>query len=60
MGPPRCPTLRFLNVVKPLAAKEGIDLKIVEFTDYVNLNMALSDKELDANYSWRASALTTS
>lgn len=39
-----------LNAVKPLLAKDGIDLKIVEFTDYVKPNLALNDKELDANF----------
>lgn len=29
---------------------EGIDLKVVEFTDYVKPNLALNDKELDANF----------
>lgn len=29
---------------------QGIDLQIVEFTDYVTPNLALSDGELDANY----------
>ena len=39
-----------LNEVKPLLAKEGVDLKVVEFTDYVNPNLALNDKEIDANF----------
>lgn len=39
-----------LKVVKPLLAKEGIDLQIVEFTDYVQPNLALEDGSLDANY----------
>ncbi len=30
--------------------KEGVNLKIIEFTDYVKPNLALADKELDANY----------
>jgi D-methionine transport system substrate-binding protein len=33
-----------------LAADAGIELEIVEFTDYVQPNLALADGELDANY----------
>ena len=39
-----------MNVVKQLVAKEGYDLKIVEFTDYVTPNTALAEKALDANF----------
>ena len=39
-----------MNVVKQLVAKEGYDLKIVEFTDYVTPNTALAEKSLDANF----------
>ncbi|MDR2162029.1 MAG: MetQ/NlpA family ABC transporter substrate-binding protein [Desulfovibrio sp.] len=37
-------------IVKDLLAKEGIDLTIREFSDYVQPNLALADKELDANF----------
>lgn len=37
-------------VVKDLLAKEGYDLVIKEFTDYVQPNMALADGNLDANF----------
>src|SRR3712207_4961864 len=33
-----------------LAADAGLDLEIVEFTDYVQPNVALDDGSLDANY----------
>ncbi|MDD5367756.1 MAG: MetQ/NlpA family ABC transporter substrate-binding protein [Anaerolineaceae bacterium] len=33
-----------------LAAKEGLDITIVEFTDYVQPNLALQDGQIDANY----------
>ncbi|MCE1254781.1 MAG: MetQ/NlpA family ABC transporter substrate-binding protein [Anaerolineae bacterium] len=33
-----------------LAAKAGLDLEIVEFSDYVQPNLALADGQLDANY----------
>lgn len=39
-----------LKVVKPILAKEGIELEIVEFNDYVQPNLALNEKQLDANY----------
>ena len=42
------PHSEILNEIKPLLAKEGIDLKIIEFTDYVKPNLALADKEVDA------------
>lgn len=33
-----------------LAAEAGLDIEIVEFTDYVQPNLALKDGQLDANY----------
>ncbi|WP_046688687.1 MetQ/NlpA family ABC transporter substrate-binding protein [Pseudomonas aeruginosa] len=44
------PHAEILNVVKPLLAKEGVDLKIKEFTDYVQPNVQVSEKRLDANF----------
>lgn len=44
------PHAKILEVVKPILKKQGYDLKIVEFTDYVQPNTALEDGELDANY----------
>lgn len=37
-------------VAKPLLEKEGYNLEIKEFTDYVQPNMALAEKHLDANF----------
>jgi D-methionine transport system substrate-binding protein len=37
-------------VKENLAAKEGLDLTIVEFTDYVMPNLALKDGQIDANF----------
>jgi D-methionine transport system substrate-binding protein len=37
-------------VAKDLLAKEGYDLVIKDFTDYVQPNMALAEKSLDANF----------
>jgi len=39
-----------LNFVKPMLAKEGIELEVKEFTDYRTPNIALADGEIDANY----------
>ena len=43
------PHAQILEAVKPVAAKKGLDLKIIEFTDYVVPNQALSAGELEAN-----------
>jgi len=50
VGATAVPHAEILEVVKPLLAKEGIDLQIVEFSDYVQPNLAVNDKELDANF----------
>ena len=39
-----------MNFLKPKFAEKGVNLKVVEFSDYVKPNLALSDKELDANF----------
>lgn len=44
------PHAEILEVVKPLLQEEGIDLEIQVFTDYVLLNPALKDKQIDANF----------
>ncbi|MDP3407401.1 MetQ/NlpA family ABC transporter substrate-binding protein [Bosea sp. (in: a-proteobacteria)] len=43
------PHAEILEQVKPLLAKKGIDLKIIEFSDYVVPNQALDAGELEAN-----------
>ncbi len=50
VGATAVPHAEILEVVKPLLEKEGINLEIVEFNDYVQPNLALNDKELDANF----------
>lgn len=50
IGATAVPHAEILQVVKPMLEKEGIDLQIVEFSDYVQPNLALNDKELDANF----------
>lgn len=39
-----------LEEAKPLLKEKGIDLEIVEFSDYPNINPATSDGSLDANF----------
>lgn len=43
------PHAQILEAVKPIAAKEGLDIQIIEFTDYVIPNQALAGGDLDAN-----------
>ncbi len=43
------PHAEILEKVKPVLAKKGIDLKIIEFSDYVVPNQALDAGELEAN-----------
>jgi outer membrane lipoprotein 2 len=43
------PAGEILNVVKDDLKKEGIELEIVEFNDYVQPNKVLQSKEVDAN-----------
>ena len=43
------PHAQILEKVKPIAAKKGLDIKIVEFSDYVVPNQALDAGELEAN-----------
>lgn len=44
------PHAEILEIVKPLLAKENVDLQIKVFTDYVQLNPALQEKQIDANF----------
>lgn len=50
VGATPVPHAEILNDIKPLLAKQGINLEVVEFTDYVQPNLALNDKEIDANF----------
>ena len=51
VGASPVPHAEILNYVKAeLAAKEGLNLEVVEFTDYIQPNVALNDKQIDANY----------
>lgn len=44
------PHAEILEIVKPILAKEGIDLKIQTFTDYNTPNLAVDKGEIDANF----------
>lgn len=44
------PHAEILNFVKPQLAKEGVDLKVKEFTDYIQPNVQVAEKRLDANF----------
>lgn len=43
------PHAQILEAVKPIAARKGIDIQIIEFSDYVVPNAALESGELQAN-----------
>ena len=43
------PHAQILEAVKPIAAKNGLDIQIVEFSDYVAPNAALEAGDLQAN-----------
>jgi D-methionine transport system substrate-binding protein len=50
VGATPVPHAELLNLVKPDLAAQGIELKVVEFTDYVTPNTTLLTGDLDANY----------
>lgn len=50
VGATAVPHAEILEVVKPILEKDGLKLEIVEFNDYVQPNLSLNDKELDANF----------
>ena len=50
VGATPVPHGEILAAIKDDLAKDGVNLEIVEFNDYVQPNLALNDKELDANY----------
>ena len=50
VGASPAPHAEILAAVKPLLEEKGYKLNIVEYTDYVQPNLALDTGELDANY----------
>ncbi len=50
VGATSVPHAEILEQIKDDLKKDGITLEIVEYSDYVQPNLNLNDKELDANY----------
>lgn len=50
VGASPVPHSEILNFVKDDLKKQGVDLKIIEISDYVTPNIALAEKEIDANF----------
>lgn len=50
VGASPVPHVEILEEAKPLLEEKGIELDIVEFTDYVLPNKSLESEDLDANY----------
>lgn len=50
VGATPVPHAEILTFIEPFLLEEGIQLDIVEFTDYVTPNLALSDGDIDANF----------
>ena len=44
------PHAEILNFVKPQLKAQGVDLQVKEFSDYVQPNIAVEDKQLDVNF----------
>ena len=53
------PHAEILAVAKDILAKDGIELEIVEYTDYVQPNLVVESGELDANYFQHTPYLNT-
>jgi D-methionine transport system substrate-binding protein len=50
VGATAVPHAEILELVKPALAKDGVDLEIKVFSDYVQPNVQVFEKRLDANY----------
>ncbi|WP_411343667.1 MetQ/NlpA family ABC transporter substrate-binding protein [Paenibacillus sp. WLX1005] len=50
VGATAVPHAEILNHLKPTLEAEGVNLDVVEFTDYIQPNVQLNDGKLDANY----------
>ncbi|MDD3174686.1 MAG: MetQ/NlpA family ABC transporter substrate-binding protein [Herbinix sp.] len=50
VGASSTPHAEILEVARPALVEAGYELKIIEYTDYVQPNVALDSGELDANY----------
>lgn len=50
VGATQVPHAEILEAVKPQLAKDGVELDIKVFSDYVQPNLQVADKQLDANF----------
>ncbi|MDR0453544.1 MAG: MetQ/NlpA family ABC transporter substrate-binding protein [Deferribacteraceae bacterium] len=50
VGATPVPHAEILNLIKDDLKKSGVDLEIIEFTDYITPNIALDDGQIDANF----------
>lgn len=50
VGATPVPHAQILRFITPALKAQGVDLKIIDFTDYVMPNLALEEKNLDANF----------
>lgn len=50
IGASPIPHAQMLQFIQPTLAKQGYNLKIIEFTDYITPNLALAQKQIDANF----------
>lgn len=50
IGASPVPHAEILKAIAPLLEKQGITLEIKEFTDYIQPNVQLDEKQLDANF----------
>ncbi|MBS9776094.1 MAG: MetQ/NlpA family ABC transporter substrate-binding protein [Fusobacterium sp.] len=50
VGASPVPHSEILNLVKEDLKKDGVDLKVIEMSDYVTPNLALADGEIDVNF----------
>lgn len=50
VGASPVPHAQILEQVKPILEEKGINIEIIEFTDYIQPNIALADGDLDYNF----------
>lgn len=50
VGATPVPHAQILRFITPALKAQGVDLKIIDFTDYVMPNLALEEKNLDGNF----------
>lgn len=50
VGATSIPHAEILNFLVPMLQEQGVELEVIEFTDYVLPNTQLYEKELDANF----------